>query len=89
VLAQIAGDAFARRAADPGADLLDRCDQRVGEQHDPRDRETELGTGLAVGRDSTGVVVGGTGDEARAQHAREARLFWIGRGRRTDPPCCD
>ena len=57
VLAQIAGDAFARRAADPGADLLDRCDQRVGEQHDPRDREPELGAGLAVGRDSAGVVV--------------------------------
>ena len=34
-LAQITGDAFARRAADPGADLLDRHHERVAEQHGP------------------------------------------------------
>jgi len=88
VLAQIAGDPFPRRTADPGADLLDRRDQRVGEQHDPRDREAELGAGLAIGRDSAGVIVGRSRDEPRAEHADETRLFRIGRGSGTNPPCC-
>src|SRR5262249_54013913 len=73
---------------DPGTDLLDRRDQRVGEQHDPRDREAELRAGLAIGRDPAGVVVGRSRDEPRAEHAYESRLFRIGRGSGTDPPCC-
>jgi hypothetical protein len=81
---------LARRssATIPCSSLLDRHHQRVAEQHGPRDGETELGAGLAVGRDPAGVIVGGAGDEARAEQAQESRLFRIGRGRRTDPPCC-
>ena len=52
VPAQISSDAVTRGAADARADLLDRCHQRVGQQHGPADVETELRPGLAVGADS-------------------------------------
>jgi hypothetical protein len=39
---QVAGDAFSGGAADPPADFLDHGHQRIAEQHQPADGETEL-----------------------------------------------
>jgi hypothetical protein len=70
--AQISCDAMARRASDARADLLDRCHQRVGQQHGPADLEAELRPGLAIGADSGGIVVGSARDQARPEHSEKA-----------------
>src|ERR1700736_4844128 len=56
---------------DPGADLLDRRHQRPGEQHDPSHAVTELRADLRIGRDAAWIVVGGAGDQTRAQKSQE------------------
>ena len=75
VLANIAGDAMSGRAADAGADLLNRAHQRIGEEHCPGDRVAELTTRLRIGGYAAGIVIGCPGDEARPQYAKQARLL--------------
>jgi hypothetical protein len=70
--AQISCDAMARRASDARADLLDRCHQRVSQQHGPADVEAELRPGLAIGADSGGIVVGSARDQPWPEHAEKA-----------------
>src|SRR5580658_7463154 len=72
MLAEVGGDALAGNAADPCADLLDRHHQRPGEQHDPARRIAELGSGLRIGGDAAGVVVGRAGDQPRSENGEEA-----------------
>jgi len=67
VPADIAGDAAPGDAADPRGNLLDRDHQRKCQQHGPADAVTELRAGLAVGADAGGIVVGGAGDQSRAE----------------------
>ena len=78
VPAQVAGDAVAGRPADPGADLLDRRHQRIGEQQRPADAEAELRAGLAIGGDAAGIVVGGAGDEAGPQRLEDGQCNALG-----------
>ena len=68
---QIPGDAVARRASDPRADVLDCDHQRVRQQHRPADAVTELRTGLAVGPDARWVVIGRSRYQARTQLAQK------------------
>ncbi len=70
--ADVAGDALAGHAADARADLLDRRHQREAEQHHPAHRVAELRAGLRVGGDAARIVVGGAGDQSRAEPARAA-----------------
>src|SRR5260370_19042376 len=77
MLPQITRDAFAGDSANSGADLLNRHHQGIAEQHRPRDREAELGAGLAIGRNAAGVVVGCACDKARAEYSYEPQPFWI------------
>ena len=65
--ADVAGDALAGDPADARADFLDRRHQREAEQHHPAHRIAELRAGLRVGGDAAGVVVGGAGDQSRAE----------------------
>ena len=51
---------------------LDRDHQRPGQHHRPKQAEAELGAGLRIGRDAARIVVGGAGDEARAEALGEA-----------------
>jgi hypothetical protein len=53
----IPGDAAPGGPPDAGADLLDRRHHRVGQQHCPANGETELGSGLRIGRNSARIVV--------------------------------
>ena len=65
---EIGGDAAPGDAADPGADLLDRGHQRIGEHHRPADGVAELRADLGIGRDAAGIVVGGAGDQSGAEN---------------------
>ena len=69
--ADVAGDALAGDAADARADLLDRHHQREAEQHHPAHRVAELRAGLRVGGDAARIVVGGAGDQSRAESAEQ------------------
>lgn len=68
-VAQVRGDALIRSAPDAGTDLLDHGEHRKGEEHGPGKTETELRTGLAVGGNAAGIVVGGSGDQPRPEKA--------------------
>jgi hypothetical protein len=46
---------------------LNRRHQWIGERHRPEHVEAKLGTGLGIGRNATGIVVGSTRDQAGAQ----------------------
>ena len=72
--AKVAGEPVAGGAADPRADHLHGRHQRVGEDHRPAEAVAELRTGLAVGRDATGIVVGCAGDQARSEDVFKAKL---------------
>jgi len=65
---EVAGDSGARDAADLRSDFLDDDHQRKAENEGPGEAIAELGADLAVGPDTTGIVVGGAGDQAWAQH---------------------
>lgn len=58
------GQAVACDGADPGTGLLDSDLEREHKDRSPQLTKTKLGAGLAVGRDTRGVIVGRTGDEA-------------------------
>ncbi len=77
-LAHIVGQAPPGDPADQGADHLDGDHQREGQHHGPEQVEAELGPGLAVGGDAAGIVVGGAGDQARAQPLQQRRLMDTG-----------
>jgi len=89
MLADIAGDPFASRSTDTGADFLDSDHQREGEHHRPGDREAKLCAGLTVCADTGGIVIRGTRDDTGADNLEKAKLafgFWLcgaggGRGR--------
>jgi hypothetical protein len=66
----VSGDAAPRRTADPGADLLNDCHQRICEQQRPTNSEPELGTRLRIGSNSARIIVGGARDEAGAKRAK-------------------
>src|SRR5262249_35403598 len=83
VLTKIAGEPFAGNSSDSCADLLNRNHQRIGEEHGPRDREPELGAGLAIGAYAARVIVGRSGDDPGSDQAYEAQSFRIGCMRRT------
>ena len=53
--------------ADARADRLDRDHHRPGQHHRPKQAEAGLRAGLRIGGDAAGVVVGGAGDDARAE----------------------
>src|SRR3954453_20264684 len=72
MLAEVAGNAMPRGAAEAGADLLDRHHQRIGQQHCPADAEAELRAGLAVGADARGIVVRRASDEPWPEDADES-----------------
>src|SRR5205814_9485444 len=82
--ADVAGYAVAGDAADPRRNLLDRRHQWKGQQHGPADAVTELRTGLAVGADTRGIVVGRAGDQPGAERFDELAEAegWAGVGRR-------
>ena len=69
---QVLRDAAPGDAADPAADLLDDDHEGEAEQHGPGEAVAELSSDLAVGRDPARVVVGRTGDQARAQPPDQA-----------------
>jgi hypothetical protein len=54
---QITSDAKAGHPADPRADLLDRCHQRVAEQQRPGEAISELRADLRIGGDAAGIVI--------------------------------
>jgi len=58
--AYVGRDADTGHSAEPCADFLDSCHERVGQQHRPEHRESKLSAYLRVGRDAAGVVVGST-----------------------------
>ena len=74
--ADVAGDALAGDPADARADLLDRRHQREAEQHHPAHRVAELRAGLRVGGDAARIVVGGAGDQSRAEPAEQPLALW-------------
>ena len=84
--ADIAGDALAGDAAHACADLLDRHHQREAEQHHPAHRVAELRAGLRVGGDAARIVVGGAGDQSRAEPAEQPLVRCCG-GRRGAGRC--
>ena len=69
--ADVAGNALAGDPAHARADLLDRRHQREAEQHHPAHRVAELRAGLGVGGDAARIVVGGAGDQPRAEPAEQ------------------
>jgi hypothetical protein len=69
----IGGEPLPRGAADQGTHRLDRRHERIGERHGPQHIQAELGACLGIRRNSTRIVVGGAGDEARAD-VREGML---------------
>jgi hypothetical protein len=69
VLTKIASEPFAGNSSYSRADLLNRNHQRVGEEHGPRNREAELGTGLAIGAYAARVIVGCSGDDPGSDQA--------------------
>ena len=75
VAAHVAGEPAAGHAADLRADLLDRAHQRIGEQQRPAEAVAELRAGLGIGGDAAGIVVGGAGDQAGAEHVDELGPF--------------
>ena len=70
--ADVAGDALAGDPADARADLLDRHHQREAEQHHPAHRVAELRAGLRISGDAARIVVGGAGDQSRAEPAEQS-----------------
>lgn len=74
VLAEVSGEAATRRSADASAYHLDRGHQRIGEQHRPGQRISELGSGLAVGGDPAGIVVGRTRNQSRSESVQQPRF---------------
>ena len=74
VAAQIGGDAETGDAADAGADLLNRGHQGIGEHHRPADGIAELRADLRIGGDAAGIVVGGAGDQSRAELGPKAEF---------------
>ena len=78
VHADVAGDAVAGHPADARADLLDRRHQREAEQHHPAHRVAELRAGLRIGGDAARIVVGGAGDQSRAEPGEQS---FVGRSR--------
>ena len=69
--ADVAGNALAGHPAHARADLLDRRHQREAEQHHPAQRVAELRARLRVGGDPARIVVGGAGDQSRAEPAEQ------------------
>src|SRR5262249_12083280 len=63
VAPDVAGDAAAGHPADARADQLDRRHQGIAEQQRPAEAVAELRTGLGVGGNAAGIVVGSAGDE--------------------------
>ena len=75
VTTDVAGQATARRAAQPCADLLRHSShQGVGEWHQPQQGETNLCAGLRICSDPAGVVIGSAGDHVRAKEASRRGL---------------
>src|SRR4029453_10047632 len=62
---------MASRAADPGADDLDRGHQWIGGRYGPAHAVAEPGAGLAVCRNAAGVVVRRTGNQTRPDEIAE------------------
>ena len=69
---QVLRDPLPGYSADTGANSLDRCHQRVAEQHGPAKGIAELRSDLAVGGNAARIVVGCTGDQPRPQYAQQA-----------------
>src|ERR1019366_10130751 len=67
VTPNVSGDTHPGHLPDPGADLLYTRHQRIGENHCPEHRESELRSYLRVSRDAAGVVVGSTGNNSRSE----------------------
>jgi hypothetical protein len=76
----VGGQAPPGDVSDARADDLDRDHERQGEDHRPQHGEAELRAGLGVGGDATGIVVGGTGDQAGPELAQTApKAEWTDR----------
>ncbi len=67
------GQALAGDGADPAAGLLDRQEQRDLVERRPQLPESELRARLRIGGDPGRIVIGGAGDQARAQHLEESK----------------
>ena len=85
-LVDVGSQALAGRPTDPRREHLDADHQRRRQEQRPDEAEAELGAGLRVGRDAARVVVGGAGDETRAEPARETLQALVG-GRLVGPLC--
>ena len=72
VAPDVAGKPVPRRPPDPRADLLDHDHQRVDQRHQPAQRIAEPGSGLGIGRDGGGIVVGRAADQTGPEGAEEA-----------------
>src|SRR5262249_45074917 len=79
VCSDVAGDALPGDPADASTDLLDRCHQGEGEQHDPAHRQSELRSGLRVSGDAGWVVVGGAGDQSGSKCGPKPLPGWLAR----------
>jgi hypothetical protein len=87
-LVDVGREPVTRGPADARREHLDADHERRRQQQRPDEGEAELRAGLRVGGDAARVVVGGAGDEAGPEAARErleaflARLLRLGCGRR-------
>ena len=80
MLAQVLRDALASGRADPGADRLDRGEQRKAKEHRPGHAIAKLRADLAIGADPRGIVVGGAGNQPGAKHFQRIAAFGLGHG---------
>lgn len=64
----------ATRAADPGANFLDRGHQRIAEEHRPGDGKSELGSSLRIRRYPARIIICRSGNQSGAKHIQQARL---------------
>jgi hypothetical protein len=70
-LVDICRKTLARNPADPRRQHLDANHQWRSEQQRPHQTKTELRTGLRIGGDATGVIVGGASNQARSESRNE------------------
>ena len=70
-LADVGGQPLPGHPADPRRQHLDADHQRRGQEQRPDQREAELRARLRVGGDAARIVVGGAGDEAGPEPARQ------------------
>jgi len=66
-LFQVGGNSDAGNSAESRADFLHSGHERETEQHSPKQGITEFRSGLGVGCDSTGVIIGCTRYQTGAQ----------------------